>query len=294
VGAVSSGRTWAYVGVIFGAAGSVAANVGHAFVKPDDAPATWEPQLGAILWGVAVAVALLISVEVLARCDWPDTVGWRFVRYVAGGVVGLVAAGASYKHLSDLLADWYETRLVVIGGPAIVDGLMVLCSFALMAPKSTPVDQSASIGQPIDRGDQTPDPAADSPSGLSPDRVHRIEPDGPIGSADRAPTDRVDSNGSARPTDGRPGRGQSTRSTARSRTSRSSGRGRSDDDLRMELTRAQQMGRLAMTNPSAESIRKELRVGIEKARQLRDELTQEPVAKIPQDALPPMPEGPDA
>jgi hypothetical protein len=243
------------------------------------------------------AMAVAAVVAVVMRHLRNETARYPWFVVALGAIISIGCNGLhSVGTRGAVLELSPEVRFAVSAIPALMLALSIHLFVMLIdlvgeVVRSRP---AGSIDEPIDRGDQTPDPAADHPSDLSPDRVDRIEPEEPIGSADRDPTDRVDSNESGRPTEGRPGRGQSTRSGGRSRASRSSGRGRSDDDLRMELTRAQQMGRLAMTNPSAESIRKELRVGIEKARQLRDELTQEPVAKIPQDALPPRPEAPDA
>jgi hypothetical protein len=283
VGEVSSGRTWAYAGLIFGAAGSVAANVGHALVEPKDAPADWEPQLGAVAWGVAVAVALLISVEVLARADWPDTKGWRAVRYAGGGVVGLVAAAASYLHLSDLLALWHESQVIVIGGPAIVDGLMVLCSFALMAPTDR-VEKIEAESTAIDSIESSPPrllvvDQIDSHAGL--DRPMDDSIDSADRSAGGSPLRSTHESGGDTRSDrvGKPA-GSGRRSTTRSGR-RGRGRTRSDVELRADLAEAQRLGFVDRDRPTAESIRVALQCSPAKARQFRDEMKAEPAAEVP-------------
>lgn len=264
------GRTWAYAGLIFGAVGSVAANVGHALMKPESAPTDWQPQLGAVAWGVAVAVALLISVEVLARVDWPDTFGWAAVRYAGGGVVGLVAASASYLHLSDLLARWNESEVIVRGGPAIVDGLMVLCSFALMAPDRSSA-QPAGSTRSSDSIDRVADSIGSTPPGFDRDPIGDplIES---IAAPDRSATGSGDGSGQTTRSDRPPASAGSGRKSGGRSGRRGRSRGRSDADLRADLAEAQRLGFVDRDRPTAESIRVALQCSPAKARQFRDEL----------------------
>src|SRR4051794_25567692 len=63
---IASGRFWAYVGSTLGATVSIAANIAHSYVPPDNAPAHWAPQPGAVVGAVVWPVFLFIAVEILA------------------------------------------------------------------------------------------------------------------------------------------------------------------------------------------------------------------------------------
>ena len=279
----SHGRGWAYAGLIFGSTGSITANVGHAFLRPEHAPAGWKVEPGAIAWGVAVAVALLISVEVLARTEWPTTLGWRLVRYAGGSTVALVAAGTSYRHLSDLLRVWHETTPVVYGGPAIVDGLMILCSFALMIPTGT--NQAASgEGSPTTTpaapehasstnqiGDSTGSPIL---AGSIPgDAVEAIDPNDRLPEPARSRPDHTQPPGHRSPR--RPAdRGPAPRSDRPAPLVRVR-----PDDLR-RAARAVEAGDLP-ANPTASAIRVHLGISPAYARATRDALAEQPPATKP-------------
>ena len=129
----ASGCGWAYSGACLGGAVSIAANVAHSYVPPEDAPAGWSPPAGAVIGAVFWPVALLVAVEILARTAWPTGRRWLALRYLGLLPVALVAAVVSYRHLSGLLAFYGEDPLTVVLGPLAVDGLMVMASTALVA-----------------------------------------------------------------------------------------------------------------------------------------------------------------
>jgi hypothetical protein len=78
-------------------------------------------------------LALLISIEVISRVEWPDAVGWKFIRYGGLTAVAVIAAVISYRHMSQLLAAYGEDAVSAAIGPLAVDGFMVVCSGALLA-----------------------------------------------------------------------------------------------------------------------------------------------------------------
>jgi hypothetical protein len=82
-------------------------------------------------------VAVVVSLEILARVDWPDGLRWTLLRFGGLAPVGLVAAVVSYRHLSGLLAWYGEDVVTATLGPLAVDGLMVLASGALLVEPST-------------------------------------------------------------------------------------------------------------------------------------------------------------
>lgn len=126
------GRSWAYGGVTLGAVASVAANVAHSYVAPESASKGWSPEPGLVLVSALWPLALMIAVEVLVRSEWPD--GWfsLSVRYGGVGAVAVVAAVVSYQHLSGLLRHYGETSTAVAIGPLAIDGLMLVCTAALL------------------------------------------------------------------------------------------------------------------------------------------------------------------
>lgn len=132
-------RVASWAGFLFGTVISVAANVLHAWLplispSPERAvPAGWTPglapQIGAAVW----PLALLISVEVLTRVPWPNELRWNLARYGGAGIVALGAAVISYGHLNNVLEAWHYTTAGAFMGPLVIDGLMVISGFALLA-----------------------------------------------------------------------------------------------------------------------------------------------------------------
>jgi hypothetical protein len=132
VSGTNHAKSWATLGFATGIVASIAANVAHSFVPPPDA-AHWHPQLGAIVFAGFWPVALLIAIEVIARVVWPHGKWWKFVRHVGLVLVAAIAAIISYRHMSGLLAYYGEDHLSSAIGPLAVDGLMAVCTAALLA-----------------------------------------------------------------------------------------------------------------------------------------------------------------
>jgi len=127
-------RIVAWSAFLLGVAASVAANVAHA-----------EPRLSARLASGFAPLALMLTVELVTRVPWPTGWTWLLGRWFGLGVVALVAAVTSYRHMSDILISYGEDRLTAAIQPACVDGLMVVASLALLALSRTaagPVDVS--------------------------------------------------------------------------------------------------------------------------------------------------------
>lgn len=136
----SPGKGWATAGFLLGIAVSVAGNVAHTYhptaavlAAAGKTAAQWKPELGAQLGAAFFPLALLVTVEVLARVQWPDTWGWSGTRYGGAALVASVAAIVSYLHLRGLLLAYGEDPLTATIGPLSVDGLMVVSGFALLA-----------------------------------------------------------------------------------------------------------------------------------------------------------------
>lgn len=133
----AGGMFVSWAGFVFGSVVSIAANVLAARIPPGDAGANWSPSLVAQVGAAVWPIALLIAVEVLSRVQWPTGGLWRFARY---GGVGLVAAGSgviSYGHIRQVLMTWGYSGLGAGVGPLVIDGLMVVSGFALLAKGSS-------------------------------------------------------------------------------------------------------------------------------------------------------------
>lgn len=129
----SGGRLVSWVGFVFGSIMSVAANVLHTWLPAATMPDGWSPgiasQVGAAVW----PIGLLLSVEVLSRVAWQSGFWWSLARYGGAGTVALGSAVISYGHLRDVLAAWGYGLLAAHVGPLVLDGLMVISGFALLA-----------------------------------------------------------------------------------------------------------------------------------------------------------------
>jgi hypothetical protein len=132
----TGGRLVSWVGFVFGSVMSVAANVLHTWLPAAVMPPGWTPgiasQVGAAVW----PIGLLLSVEVLSRVKWQPGVWWSLARYGGAGTVALGAAVISYGHLRDVLTAWGYGPLAAHVGPLVLDGLMVIAGFALLAMSS--------------------------------------------------------------------------------------------------------------------------------------------------------------
>ncbi len=129
----AGGRLVAWAGFVFGSVMSVAANVLHTWLPTADRPPGWSPavaaQVGAAVW----PIGLLLSVEVLSRVSWPRGWQWMLARFAGTGAVALGSAIISYGHLRDVLLAWQYDSLAAAVGPLVIDGLMVISGFALLA-----------------------------------------------------------------------------------------------------------------------------------------------------------------
>jgi hypothetical protein len=127
------GRLVAWAGFVFGSVMSVAANVLHTWLPSADESPGWSPavaaQIGAAVW----PIGLLLSVEVLSRVRWPRGWQWTLARFAGTGAVALGSAIISYGHLRDVLLAWQYDSLAAAVGPLVLDGLMVISGFALLA-----------------------------------------------------------------------------------------------------------------------------------------------------------------
>jgi Protein of unknown function (DUF2637) len=85
---------------------------------------------------------LLLSVEVLSRVPWCKGLGWALARFGGTGLVALGSAVISFGHVRDVLAAWGYGTLASLVGPLVLDGLMVVSGFALLA-MSPPADARA-------------------------------------------------------------------------------------------------------------------------------------------------------
>ncbi|SCL32848.1 Protein of unknown function [Micromonospora nigra] len=120
-----TGRGWAYFGAILGGALSIAANVAHSYIAGD-------PSWLKVVFSVAWPVLLFVGIEVLARVVFPRGIGYAALRFVGVGGVALVAAVVSYRHMSGLFEHYGEDPVTVAYGPLAVDGLLAVCSAALI------------------------------------------------------------------------------------------------------------------------------------------------------------------
>ncbi len=129
----AGGKFVAWTGFLFGSIVSVAANVLAARIVPDHAPTGWQPNLYAQIGAAVWPLGLLISVEVLSRVRWRRGFLWSLARYGGAGTVALGSAVISYGHIRDVLGSWGYSPLGAGVGPLVVDGLMVVSGFALLA-----------------------------------------------------------------------------------------------------------------------------------------------------------------
>lgn len=112
---------------------SIAANVLHAWLPAGHEPPGWSPglapQIGAAVW----PIGLMLAVEALSRIRWPGGIGWGLARFGGAGAVATGSAVISYGHLHDVLLAWSYGPAAAAVGPLVLDGLMVVCGFALLA-----------------------------------------------------------------------------------------------------------------------------------------------------------------
>lgn len=142
-------RRWAYIGALVGAGVSIAANVLHSYVPPDNLPPSWQPATGAVVGAIFWPVALLIVIELFARWH-PDVMRFRLLRWLGLVPVAVVAAVVSYRHMSGLLEWWHEDPVTVVIGPLAVDGIMVMAAGALIATSPAEQQPTPTVEVPAD------------------------------------------------------------------------------------------------------------------------------------------------
>lgn len=125
-------RMVAWAGFLFGTVVSVGFNVLAAFLIPPDEAQGWRPDTWTIIGAAVWPLALLVSIELLARVPWPNTLLAKVIRYGAMSAVALFAAAISYQHIRSVLLAWRYNELSSGVGPLVIDGLMILAGYAMV------------------------------------------------------------------------------------------------------------------------------------------------------------------
>jgi len=124
------GLGWTWIGFLVGIIVSVSANVYHSYlIIRGQSVALVGPLALSAFW----PVALVITVEIIARVHWPEGWIWWTVRYLGLSAVAVIAAVASYTHMSGLMLIYHEQVFIAYSGPVAIDGLMAVSSVALLA-----------------------------------------------------------------------------------------------------------------------------------------------------------------
>lgn len=192
------GRAWALSGFVLGSLVSVGGNLQAAWL-PADKPGTpndWAPSFPSQVFAVVWPLALLVSVEVLSRISWPNGAGWKLVRI--GGIL-LVAVGSaviSYGHIYAVLTAWGYEKHQAIVGPLVIDGLMLISGFALVA-----IGRAARAAADIAQATGIESPAASPAEPVHTDSAHRPHTASPAGDEPHAvsPTTPHDAVGETAP-----------------------------------------------------------------------------------------------
>jgi hypothetical protein len=79
----------------------------------------------------------MLAIEALSRIPWPKGILWGLARFGGAGAVAVGSAVISYGHLRGVLLAWQYGPLAADVGPLVLDGLMVVCGFALLAMSRT-------------------------------------------------------------------------------------------------------------------------------------------------------------
>jgi hypothetical protein len=147
----ASGRAWARAGIALGAASSLGINYQAAWLTVTG-HAPYAKQAAAVMW----PLFLIATVEVMARTTWPKvggwkTWGWLVVRFGGLGSIGTSSAVISYTHVHAVLMYWGYGEAGARAGAVCMDGLMVLCGFALLASNRTAetTTKPAAVGTPV-------------------------------------------------------------------------------------------------------------------------------------------------
>lgn len=227
----AQGYWFALGGFLLGSVESVAFNVLAAFISPTGYTfANWLPNLPSLAGAAVWPIALLVSVEVLARVEWETGWGWWLVR--VGGIVAVAASSAviSYFHIHDVLVYWKYGALQAFVGPFVIDGQMLISGFALYAigrasRAALTASQDAAAEAPA-----TPSRTLDVPAHAAPTagQEHTVPvtsstPENVTGTAPKEAPEPVPSGASSQP----PGDGRSLRLVDTRRVRRTSSRGTS-------------------------------------------------------------------
>lgn len=119
------GRGWARTGFWTGVIASVAANVAHAFLDG-------QPSYLMLLFAALPPFALLVGIEVIAQVQWRRVWYQAVIRWGAVGSVAAIGGVVSYDHMREALQAHGETGIGSVLLPLLVDGLMTVCSAALL------------------------------------------------------------------------------------------------------------------------------------------------------------------
>lgn len=160
------GYWYALIGFGLGSLESVAFNVLAAFLGPAGYTfELWQSLLPALLGAAVWPIALLVSVEVLARVEWEPHWGWWFVR--VGGILLVAVASAviSYGHIHAVLKFWKYGLLEAAVGPLVIDGQMLISGFALYT-----IGRATRAAQPASRESAAEPPSATSHTPIVPAR----------------------------------------------------------------------------------------------------------------------------
>lgn len=120
------GRGWARVGFWTGVGASVAANIAHAFVG------SGTPSWLMLLFATLPPFALLVGIEVIAQVRWRPVWYQYVIRWGAVGSVAAIGGVVSYDHMRMALIAHGESGIGAALLPVLVDGLMTVCSAALL------------------------------------------------------------------------------------------------------------------------------------------------------------------
>ena len=166
---MKGGNGVAWLAFVTGAVVSVGANVLHALHGGGPVEA------GRVIASGWAPVALLLVAELVARSRTAGPWWIIALRWVGTGVVAAVAAVVSYGHMRDLLLSYGETALVAHLLPLSVDGLLLVASLALAAPKG---DGTAPVPSGERRPTAVPERAALVPTAAAAAAVGAVEADG--------------------------------------------------------------------------------------------------------------------
>lgn len=138
-----AGLVVAWLGFAFGSVVSVAGNVISANIRPHGVAMDWRPDIGSQLFAAVWPMALLLSVEIITRWSgqrwsgqaklWEKLTHRRTLALFGVAVVAIGAAVISYQHIRDVLLGWHYPELSASVGPLVIDGLMIVSGFAMMA-----------------------------------------------------------------------------------------------------------------------------------------------------------------